>query len=125
MNAKQFVRDVFFAIAVLSAAQLHGQSPKRPGSSSDQCCSVVQNALQALDRIRKGTKRSEIEEQFVIDGGLFSRERTRYSFRLCPLIKVDIAFDADPKDSAGFATGSPNDTVSAVSKPYIEYPVTD
>jgi len=84
----------------------------------------VEHALQVVGRIHKGLRRAEIEEEFVADGGLFSRQQTRYSLRACPEIKVNITFVLD-KAVDSFAEGSPNDSVSEVSKPYLEYPAKD
>ena len=116
-----------FAIAVVAcllsvgiAVVASGQQP----SSNPSCCSIVQAALESVDRIKTGEQRAALEKEFVQDGGLYSRSETRYTFRACPSIKIRVTFslDAAYKD---FVTGSSMDTVKSVSKPYIEYPARD
>jgi len=117
----QVVLVVVLALFSTAPRALSADSP----SKSTECCSTVQMAIEAVAKIHRGMTRSEVEKSFVVDGGLFSRQQTRYSFRLCPLIKTDISFDLDPEKRGSFVTGSPNDVVSSVSKPYLEYPVKD
>jgi hypothetical protein len=68
--------------------------------------------------------RSDVEKEFSLDGGLFSRGQSFYVYRKCPSIKVRVTFELDPTYK-GFATGSPKDRVQSVSKPYLELPVMD
>jgi hypothetical protein len=97
--------------------------PQQPGGESE-CCSIVQKALDAVGRIKKDTKRADIEKEFVQDGGIFSRSGTIYRYKLCPYIKVRVVFALDPAYK-GFADGSPKDTANSVSKPYVEYGTSD
>jgi hypothetical protein len=97
--------------------------PQQPAGES-QCCSVVRQALDAIGRIKKDTKRADIEKEFIPDGGIYSRSRTVYRFKLCTYIKVQISFTLDPKYK-GFVDGSPIDTANSVSKPYIEFGAAD
>lgn len=69
--------------------------------------------------------RGEVEERFKRDGGLQSRESTRYAFPSCPdiTIKVGIKFkEANAADQNSFPK---SDIVVEVSKPYLEYFTTD
>ena len=106
-----------FAFGAQVQAQSSGNQPQV------NCCSAVEHALQVAGRIQKGLLRAEIEKEFVADGGLNTRQQTRYSLRVCPEIKVDITFVLDK--AVGSFEGSPNDAVSAVSKPYLEYQIKD
>lgn len=88
------------------------------------CCALVARAIDAVNMLKEGMTRAEVERTFRTEGGLFSRNQTIYVFRDCPYIKVRINFtlDSDYKD---FATGSPKDRVESVLKPYLEYSIAD
>jgi hypothetical protein len=88
------------------------------------CCAKVLQALDAVNNLKKGMTRAEVEKVFRLEGGLFSRNQSFYVYRDCPYIKVQVTFDLDP-EYKDFVTGSPKDIVQSVSKPYLEYPVTD
>ena len=107
-------------IALTATGMAQGEKPK----TDHDCCSIVTSALQAVDHIKKGMSRAEVEKEFRTEGGLFTREETFYVYRKCPLIKIKVTFERDPsyKD---FATGSPKDRVLSVSQPYLQYPVMD
>jgi len=122
MNNRAFVRTAVTTI-ILAAVPCHSARPQQSGEES-HCCSIVQQALAALGQIKKGTKRADIEREFVLDGGIYSRSETVYKYKLCPYIKVRVAFTLDPAYK-GFADGSPNDTANSVSKPYVEYGTSD
>lgn len=90
-------------------------------------CAVVKEALDDSLHIKVGTTRREVEKYFTPDGGLqfFSttRSTTRYVYLKCEFIKVDISFKSAVRGEQNL--GSPDDIVENVSKPYLEYPVTD
>jgi len=96
------------------------QQANRPSS----CCSVVTDALAAVGRIRSGSTRADIEREFRVQGGLFSRKDTVYVYRRCPEIKIRVTFSFNLSDGL-FVTGSPKDTVVSVSEPFIGYEVKD
>jgi hypothetical protein len=86
------------------------------------CCSVVHHALSAVDQIKPGMKRKEVEKFFVEDGGISFRDEGTYVFRSCQYIKVKIKFSR-----AVIATSNnfSDDTVTEVSAPYIQAPMRD
>jgi hypothetical protein len=108
---------LFFPLVSQAAAQ-SAQQKARP-----ECCSIVVAALEAVSHIHAGMSRAEVEKVLVVDGGFIIREKTRYSFRDCHSIKVEITFDRD-KQASG-VIGSSTDTVKAVGRPYLEYPIAD
>jgi hypothetical protein len=121
MSKKNFARAVvvafFLPLVSLAIAQSAQQKP------NPECCSLVVAALEAVSHIHAGMSRAEVEKVFVVDGGLILRDKTRYSFRDCHWIKVEITFDRD-KQAPG-VIGAPKDTVKAVDRPYLEYPYAD
>jgi hypothetical protein len=89
-----------------------------------QCddCSLVEEALKAVAGLTPGTPRSKVELSFRADGGLQSIPGpTRYIFKKCPLIKIEVEFT----HFEGQQDGLPSDEVVKVSRPYLEYPASD
>jgi hypothetical protein len=121
MSKENFARAVLVALFLPFVCQAVAQSAQQKAST--ECCSIVVAALEAVSRIHAGMSRAEVEKVFTVDGGIIIRDKTRYSFRDCHSIKVEITFDRD-KLTPG-VIGAPKDTVKAVDRPYIEYPIAD
>jgi hypothetical protein len=86
-------------------------------------CAVIQEALVETDKLKAGMTRDKVEGSFILDGGLQFRRTSRYSFRKCPSIKVNVDFsEQGPADSSGF---SAKDEILKVSQPYLQYPAYD
>jgi|HubBroStandDraft_1064217.scaffolds.fasta_scaffold02972_5 hypothetical protein len=87
------------------------------------CCKIVEAALEESRNIKSGTTRREIEKKLKLDGGVQSPKETRYLFPDCNDIKIEIEFEHHPNDPDDpHSPLSPNDTVSYVHIPYLEYP---
>ena len=107
----------------LPYARPHGSSAASAAQDQSQCCFIAVDVLKASAAIRPGMTRGEVELHFRQDGGTQVRDMTRYVFRDCDYIMVDIHFNlAAPTDRAAL---SPNDLVKRVSKPYLAYPRID
>jgi len=112
----------FAAIAIFFAAGIssHAQEPRSMVPNS--CCSVVEEALRDALRIKPGMKRADLAALFTTEGGLDFHIQTIYVWKRCPYIKIKISFalsdSISPRDS-------PADVITAVSDPYLQYPVTD
>jgi hypothetical protein len=105
-----------FALMASSGSSHHGTAP-------DDSCGVIEEALQETGKLKPGITRDKVEASFILDGGLNFVMTSRYSFRKCRSIKLDVEFS----DRAG---GSPKDFSSTdrvvkVSRPYLEYPAFD
>jgi hypothetical protein len=121
MSKENLARAVVVAFFLPLVSQAIAQSAQQKASPA--CCSIVVAALEAVSHIHPGMSRAEVEKVFVVDGGLIIRDKTRYSLRDCHSIKVEITFDRD-KQAPG-VIGAPKDTVKAVDRPYLEYPIAD
>ena len=95
------------------------QSSQTPGSE----CALVERAFSAYQNIKVGMKRSDVEKDFIYDGGIQFRNHGRFAYRSCQYIKVDVDFEIKG-DSRNIA-GSPEDTVEAIPRLYIEPPIKD
>jgi hypothetical protein len=113
----------FLLVAALGVLALVGAGPSPGGEGQSKCCQLVQDALQASRRIKIGETRRQLETDFREDGGAQVRDQTRYMYRRCSYIRVDVDFKlAAPVDSPA---DSPDDTVVKVSRPYLAYPTMD
>jgi hypothetical protein len=91
-------------------------------ASERSCCSIVEQALSSVGRIKPGATRADVERDFTLDGGLDFGPISVYTFKGCPLIKIRIEFT---KGSPGAATDSQSDVIKSISQPYLQYPVRD
>jgi hypothetical protein len=96
-----------------------------PSPETSSCCQIANDAIQTANQLKPGAKRRDVEKQFRVDGGVQVPESTRYVFAKCPYIKVQIDFDLAGARKHGMLLESPEDTVTKVSVPYLEYPAQD
>jgi hypothetical protein len=87
------------------------------------CCHAIEDALKTVSEIKAGNNRASIENNFSLDGGIQTRGKSRYFYKKCKLIKIDVEFSQDGK--LAWDDLCPTDTVVRVSKPYLQYPITD
>lgn len=85
-------------------------------------CALMEEALKIVGDLVPGVSRSEVEQDFKPDGGLqFFQNSSRYVFKKCPLIKVDIEFT----HFEGQQDDLKSDQIIKISRPYLEYPFMD
>jgi hypothetical protein len=94
--------------------------PQKPQTSG---CKLVEQALEAYTSIKSGVSRKEIEKSFVEEAGLQSPNYTRFVYRKCKYIKVEVEFI--PSTDRGKNLTSPADSVKSVSRLYVEYSIKD
>jgi hypothetical protein len=110
-----------FVLAVCLQPVIAIKASAQAPASCDSC-DLMAEALSTVQSFAPGTPRSKVEQEFSPDGGLqFFYGPSRYIFRKCPLIKVDIEFT----HFDGEQDGLPSDQVVKVSRPYLEYPFSD
>ena len=93
--------------------------------SPSSCCQMVRNALDASRQLKPGAKRRDVEKQFYMDGGVQDPRSTRYRFAKCGYVKVQIDFKLAGARENGMGVESPDDTVTKVSVPYLDFPTLD
>jgi len=79
--------------------------------------------MKSAASLSPGKTRKDIEDAWTSDGGLQSRTRSRYRFRNCDRIKIDVELKVAP--SAPKYGWSDEDTITDVPKPYLENPAFD
>ncbi len=81
----------------------------------------VQQVMRSLSIIKPGLKRKDLLQIVTEDGGLSTRSQGRYVYKHCPYIKVDVQFSSVNEGT----DQSPDDKIVKVSRPYLEYPISD
>ena len=105
---------LFFCFVLVSS--INAQSPPKSG------CDVLVQALQDTQMLKPGDMRVKLDENFLLDGGLQFRTKTRYMFKKCHYIRIDVDFEVPTDNKMEFA---PTDKILSVSKPYLAYPTMD
>src|SRR6266480_7165550 len=100
-------------------------APSRAADEADKnLTKQMSDILAEWKKITPGTRRAELLKVFITEGGLSTAKRRTFVHRRCPYIKVDVDFTlSDPKQSA--VDERPTDTVSKISKPYLEWSIGD
>jgi hypothetical protein len=84
----------------------------------------VSDILTECKKITVGTTRAELLKVFTTEGGIFTARHRAFVHRRCPYIKVDVDFTlSDP--AQGALDQRPTETVSKISKPYLEWSISD
>jgi hypothetical protein len=80
--------------------------------------------MEAIDAIKPGMTRADLLTVFTVEGGISTRARRTYVYRLCPYIKVEVDFTpvTNPDDRL---TEMSDDKILKLSRPYLQYSVTD
>ena len=82
----------------------------------------ISDILTECKKITAGTIRTELLKIFTTEGGLSTATHRTFVHRRCPYIKVEVDFSlSDPKQK----DERPTDTVSKISKPYLEWSIID
>lgn len=84
----------------------------------------ISDILGECKKITAGTTRAQLLKVFTSEGGISTARHRTFVHRRCPYVKVDVDFAlSDPKQSA--VDERPADTVSKISKPYLEWSTGD
>ena len=93
-------------------------------TASDNACVAIREALNQIRERKPGDSRVQLERSFELDGGLQVSSNSRYVFKKCPYIKVDVEFSKQGMGN-GASAFLPDDKIVNISRLYLEYPVGD
>jgi hypothetical protein len=83
----------------------------------------IRENLPELQSIKTGMTRGQLLKVFMEEGGISTRSWRRYAYRKCGYVKVDVKFapvgDPDPYRE------NPDDRITEISKPYLEFEIRD
>jgi hypothetical protein len=106
-----------------------GQSPAKPPTVDQGLMRSLDQVLKDVSSIQAGMTRAELLRVFTTEGGLSTRDAQQYVYRRCPYIKIIVRF-RQPADAGPDWSGAPDeewtgDIIESISKPFLEYSVTD
>jgi hypothetical protein len=114
----KWILVVLILACVSVGTNLPAQSPP---ASCPPCGQVVQ-ALEDLGSLKAGMTRHDAEQYFALDGGMNFRAQTRYVYKKCEFIQVEVTFEEDPDVRNDF---SQKDKITKLSKLFLEFPSKD
>jgi hypothetical protein len=119
------MRKISIALAITLFAFISvAQTPQKekPGHLCDQCA-FVQQALKDVAKTKAGDKRAALLKDFEMSGGMNFPLQTRYIYKKCHSIQLDVEFDSNHTNQEYAKTHtdfSPDDVITKVSKLYID-----
>ncbi len=113
------LESLLLAGCIASSTIAFGQDPPH----SQDAVEFLEKAIKTVSDIPSGEVRAELERDFILDGGFQTAQISRYVYRACHLIKIDVEFTIS--NSSSLPEPAPTDQVKHVSKRYLEYPFAD
>jgi hypothetical protein len=92
--------------------------------TSEALTKSIESVMEAIDAIKPGMTRADLLTVLTVESGISTRARRTYVYRLCPYIKVEVDFTpvTNPDDRL---TEMSDDKILKLSRPYLQYSVTD
>jgi len=90
---------------------------------ADTNCDLIERALRAYGKLNLGMLRKDVEQAFKDDGGPQFREHSRYVYRECEYIKMELDFSTGANGIQN--ADATRDTITRKSKLFLDYPVKD
>jgi hypothetical protein len=117
------------AVAVVCCCLAHGAVAQHSRFDQD-AANWLGGALLEIETVKIGMTRDQLFALFGSEGGLFTGLRRTYVYRRCPIIKVDVEFEAvgrPSRDAEGRVTmvESDHDLIAKISRPYLARAVID
>jgi hypothetical protein len=84
----------------------------------------VAKCLREMESIKVGMSRKDLSKVFSTEGGVSSPCSRHYVHRECPYFKVNIEF-ATSRGADGRRVARPNDKITKVSRPYVQWSILD
>jgi hypothetical protein len=113
------LKSLLIAGCIASSTIAFGQDPPR----AQDATKFLEKAIRVVSEIHSGEARADLERDFVLDGGLQTAQNSRYVYRTCHLVKIDVEFTIS--NASALPEPAPTDQVKHISKPYLEYPYAD
>jgi hypothetical protein len=85
----------------------------------------ISDILAECQKIKSGMTRAELLRVFTTEGGLSTATHRTFVYRGCPYIKVDVDFTASDPNQKMVVEERPTDTISKMSKPYLDWSISD
>lgn len=112
---------VLFAVSLSGLAQEVGIDARPDLQIDHQRTRWIEHVINSIATIKPGMTRQDLSHTLTSEGGLSTRTQRKYVYKHCPLIKVDVEFSAVDKGT----DESPADKIVKISRPYLEYSISD
>jgi hypothetical protein len=109
---------MLFLFCELASGQQTKQSPTDSALTRE-----IETVLHIVNALRPGMTRADVLKNFETEGGISAREWNHYVYKKCPYIKVDVTFVVASREDQ--TKEAATDKIATVSKPYLEFSVTD
>jgi hypothetical protein len=91
----------------------------QPGSEIDrEHTEWIESVMTSIRTIKPGATRTDLLKVFTEEGEFYHRT---YAYKQCVYIKVDVEFAPVGNEN----TETPEDKISAIFRPYLDYSITD
>lgn len=91
--------------------------------STEERAAWVADCLQRMETIKPGMTRGDLLTVFTTEGGISFPMERRYVSRDCRYFKVDVKFQ--PADGIVTAAEDNRDIVRTISRPYLQFSISD
>ena len=105
-----------------SDAVIIGVAPQ-PATNKD-LTKQIPDILSECQKIKPGMTRADLLKVFTTEGGISTATHRTFVYRGCPYIKVDVEFTLSEQGQT-VLEDRPTDTISKISKPYLEWSIND
>ena len=106
-------------VTFVSAAAISSET-----CTPDEHTAWIAKSLGEIENIKVGTTREELLKVFKEEGGISTRTWRRYVYRDCKYIKVDVVFEP-VGELENKSVQSPRDKIVKISKPFLEWTISD
>ncbi len=118
---------VLVATAAGVPAQEFAIDAQSPVQTDREHTEWIDQVMRSIATIKPGMARKELFNVFAGEGGLSTRTRRMYVYKLCPYIKVEV--ELSPVNGIGTRQATthedPDDKIVKISRPYLEYSIMD
>ena len=106
-----------------STKAVFGEATSTQIDPRDSCYLGAIEVVNSISEIKVGDPRSKVELNFEEDGGMQFPPQTRYLWKDCKYVKIEVEFSHTGAND--WSNLRPTDKVVKVSKPYLELPSKD
>ena len=89
---------------------------------AEDSCKCATEVLEAVGKLKPGETRAALDTVFEEEGGWQVAADTRYVYKKCPYIKINVEFAGHEINKR---SPLPTDKIVKVSKPYLDYSIKD
>ena len=114
----------FASVAVLSSSISFLSVAQSQDAQIQELTQWVATSLKEIETIKVGMTRADLLKVFTEEGGLSTRTWQRYVYHECPYFKVDVEFELVGVGEDKLRK-SQEDKIIKISKPFLEWSISD